>query len=509
MPTAPSRRAVLGGALATAAGAIVARGAEAAPLPGRAAASDRATPADPVLHAVRRLSYGATPALVAQVRQMGVTAWVAGQLAAPTSPDTQTELLVATFPTLRLPTPAQAQLAAQGVRNPLTELRTAAVVRAAFGERQLEELLVEVWTNHFSIQADLDKVGVLKVADDHDVIRPHALGTFRDLLQASAQSPAMLRYLDNAVSRGGAPNENYGRELLELHTVGRRAGYTQRDVRNAALVFTGWTTDPTTYAFRYEPTWHHVGPVSVMGWHSANADPAAGVAVGQSLLDYLATHPATARRVAGKLVRRLVADAVPASLVTSTAGVLSSSGMAIAPAVAHIVASPEFADSAGGKVKRPFDWFVASVRALGLTFDRTAGPLGNSGVAEALQRLGQLPYSWPAPDGFPDVAGYWSSTASMLSRWDVAQALVAGGVGGLSTFDPAAFLGTPVPSTAGALVDLVVTLLTGARPRPGLRGPLLRHLGRPAGAALTPAQATAATPQLAALVLSSPDMQVR
>ncbi|MDP9102146.1 MAG: DUF1800 domain-containing protein, partial [Actinomycetota bacterium] len=499
----PSRRAVLTAAAVGAAGLRL----------GTAAGASRVQPlpatSDPVLHAVRRLSYGPTPTLMSTVRQMGVQAWVADQLASKTLADPQTDALVETFATSRLPAPALNALMDEGLRDPVGELQTATTVRAAWGERQLGELLVELWSNHFSIDASLTKVRAFKVPDDRDVVRAHALGTFRDLLQASAQSPAMLSYLDNAISRGDRPNENYARELLELHTVGVHGGYVQRDVRNAALVFTGWTVDATTGAFRYEPTWHHVGPVAVMGWQSDNRDPAAGVAVGQSLLDYLAAHPATARRIATKLVRRFVDDEPPGSLVESTAAVLRANGTAVIPAVEHIVASAEFARSAGRKTRRPFEWFVASVRALGLSFVPYAGLTEDRGINDALGRLGQLPFGWHPPDGYPDLAVVWTSTASLLTRWDLAQALVSGGVSGLQAFDAKTFLGTPVPATAGALVDAVAARILGAPPRPGLREPLVRSLGKPSAAALTAAEATALTPELAALVLSSPDMQVR
>ncbi len=378
----PSRRALLASALSGvgAVGLARARSSTASP------AAQALPGADQALHAVRRLSYGPTPALLAHVRSVGVAAWLEEQLSLALDPAAETAAPGTTA--LPLPYPAAAEVDASA--NQVRALQVATFARAAWGEAQLRELLVELWSNHLSIAAELDKVRVHKLADDRDVVRAHALGSFSDMLVASAQSPAMLLYLDNASSRGSTPNENYARELLELHTVGVDAGYAQRDVRDAARVLTGLSVDGTTGRFVFRPEWHATGPVRVLSWSHPNADASKGLDVALSLVRYLAAHPATATRIATKLVRRLVADDPPPALVASAARTYLASGTQIVPVVRHIVTSSAFARSAGHKSQRPLDWCLAAVRALQLQPQPTLG-VQPDGVLRLLDQLGQVP----------------------------------------------------------------------------------------------------------------------
>lgn len=500
MSTQPSRRTVLTSAVAGAAavGVVASRASEAAtahPVP---------VAHDPVLHAVRRLTFGATPELVAHVRQVGVEAWVDQQLSG--APDVGATLHGTGPASVPLPAAVSSQAMSGLGRYGVTDLQVQTFARAAFGDNQLYELLVELWTNHLSIHGP--SVAAHKVNDDAQVIRRYALGAFADMLAASAQSPAMLLYLDQAYSRGSNPNENYARELMELHTVGVDAGYHQRDVHQAALALTGLSVDETTGEFTYRPEWHHVGPVRVMGWSHPNGDPSKGKQVALSLVSYLAHHPMTARRVATKLVRRLVSDTPPAGLVASAARVYLAGGTSVVPVVKHIVGSHEFRAAAGQKSQRPFEWFVQAVRVLGL---RPSPDLTVDGAAVvwALRSLGQAPFEWAPPNGYPDTTGAYASTATMLARWNAAQALVRGGIAGLGEPDAGALLGTPVPTTAGGVVERLAHVLLSVSPRAGLTRAVLTGVGLKATHVLTPAEARGLVPPMAALLLSSPEALVR
>ena len=497
MPVELSRRAALTSALAGAAavGVAAARGSDAA-----TTALPRTS--DPALHAARRLTYGATPEVVARIRELGLAGWVDEQLK--DVPDLHGEL--AALGTTSLPLPSAVLMAARP--QAVTDLQAATFARAAWGDRQLYELLVETFTNHLSVSVEDDAVGVLKVADDRDVVRAHVLGTFSDMLVASVQSPAMLTYLTNCWSHKPWPNENYARELLELHTVGATSGYRQRDVHNAALALTGLSVDESTGAFTYRTEWHHVGPVRVMGWSHPNRDQSKGQDVALSLVSYLAHHPMTARRIATKLVRRLVSDTPPAGLVASAARVYLASGTQVVPVVKHIISSSEFQSAIGQKSQRPFEWFVQCVRALGL---RPSPDLAFNGAAivSALRALGQAPFEWSPPNGYPDNANAYASTATMLARWNAGQALVQGGVGGLSKPDAASLLGSPAPTTAGAVVDRLSRVLLGSAPRAGLTRAVLTGVGLSASHVVDASAAQGLVGPMAALLLSSPEALVR
>ncbi|MBC7633540.1 DUF1800 domain-containing protein [Aeromicrobium sp.] len=503
--TLPSRRAVL--TVAAVAGSTIAwkRAEATSTAPDATPGAEIGRDPSSVLHLLRRLTYGPTPELIEHVQRVGARIWLNDQLGQKS--DATSDLVSATYLTLGLP--AALLIHETGQRNPVQDLQAATFTRAAWGDRQVAELLVEFWSNHLSIYANAPQVRGLKLVDDREVVRPHALGRFNDLLIASARSPAMLRYLDGASSQKGHPNENYARELLELHTVGVESGFSQQDVLNTALVLTGRSVDDTTGVFTYRPEWHHVGPVRVLGWSAQNDDPADGMQVGDSLLAYLAIHPATATRLAEKLVRRLVSDTPSTGLVSSAARVYLRSGTGVVPVVRHIVADPTFAASAGRKSRRPLEWLTAAIRGLGLHHDLANSPTGANPLVAVLHELGHVPFDWHPPDGYPDVVGAWASTGTLLARWNVAQRLVRSEVPGLQKFDAEAFLGTPLPRDGGSLVDRVAVLLLGAPPRRGLRDPLLLAIDCRSNTPLYGAQALKLVPALAALVLSSPDMAVR
>ncbi|MDX1607465.1 MAG: DUF1800 domain-containing protein, partial [Candidatus Competibacterales bacterium] len=270
--------------------------------------------------------------------------------------------------------------------------------------------------DHFSIYQNENRLRLLKIADDRDAIRPQALGRFRELLQASATSPAMLDYLDNARSVVDGPNENYARELLELHTLGVDGGYTEQDVREVARCFTGWSVErqgPERGEFRFYPQFHDDGEKQVLG---VILPPGQGVADGEQVLDILAAHPSTARFIAEKLCRRLVADTPPKDLVEQVAVSFRNSAGDVRTLLRTILASEAFRQAPDAKFKRPVEYIGALVRTLELTPEH---PLALP-LTHQVQVMGQAPFSWEPPNGYPDTQGYWASTNGLLVRWNTA-----------------------------------------------------------------------------------------
>lgn len=416
-------------------------------MPGPASERDR------LLHLLRRTSYGPTPELVSRAARLGRAAWLEQQLDPASFPDPEGDAVVARFPSLAL-SPAQVRSRySVGSWDVMFDLGRAAIGRAAWSRRQLLEVLVDLWSNHLNVTCPSDNVWDNRHRYDADVIRPHALGRFADLLRAAITHPAMLTYLDNASSTKQAPNENLGRELLELHTVGVDAGYTEAEVRDSARILTGLTVDGSGAA-TYKPRWHWTGPVKVLDFSHPNAD-ADGSAVVTAYLDHLARHPATARRIARLLAVRFVADDPPAALVDRLAATYTASDTAIAPVLRELLTAPEFlalANRGDAKQRRPLESIVATVRALGFAQARR-GVAELDGLYWALESMGHQPMAWPAPNGYPDVAAAWTSSAATLARWNVTLGLAAGWWPKGFTHAPlTALLPRPRPATHGALV---------------------------------------------------------
>jgi uncharacterized protein (DUF1800 family) len=359
-------------------------------------------------------------------------------------------------------------------RQVFAELGEQKILRAIYSERQLEEVMVEFWFNHFNVFAGKGPTRLYLTEYERDVIRPRALGRFRDLLGATAKSPAMLFYLDNWQStapegtqtsapamperRGqlGRPgtrtpqigrrpqngrrpqvmvprpqqpnpqqnpqnrrtrgvNENYARELMELHTLGVDGGYTQKDVQEVARAFTGWTiVQPRAGGeFRFEPRMHDDGDKIVLGQRIKSGG---GIKDGEQILDMLARHPSTATFIATKLVRRFVADEPPASLVSRAAAKFTATDGDIREVVRVIVMSPEFFAPASyrAKVKTPLEFVASAVRASGVNLP-TAAP-----VMQALRELGMPLYMCQPPTGYGDVAEAWVNTGALLNRMNFA-----------------------------------------------------------------------------------------
>jgi uncharacterized protein (DUF1800 family) len=417
-------------------------------------------PADAQLHLLRRATYGPTPAAVAEIRAAGAAAWLDTQLKPASIPDPVADGLVARFPWCAATIPAvHAAVTARTLKQydwmPMWQVSFATLARAVWSRRQLLEVMTEFWSNHLNVTCPSGDVWDSRADYDAAVIRRYALGSFADLLKASARHPAMLTYLDNRSSTKAAPNENYGRELLELHTVGLT--YTEPDVKNAARLLTGLTVDRTTGNYRYDATQHAVGPVTVLGFSHANATTTGGEQAALAFLDYLALHSATARRIVTKLCVRFVADDPPAGLVTALVKVYLDNRSAIAPVLRALFTSPEFAASAGAKTRTPYEDVVATLRAL----DYGPEPSGTKAVESlywTCSNAGQAPLAWAPPNGYPDVATAWASPSGQLVRWN-AHLNVGAGYWPTTLVRPAslvaAFAGSPTPATYGALIDAV------------------------------------------------------
>ncbi len=368
----------------------------------------------------RRISYGLTQADVQQAKAMGFAAYLDYQLDYTKIDDSAVDsFAAANYPELAM---TGTQLYALTAGTIQARLQEATLFRAAFSKRQLYERMVEFWTDHFNIS--ITKVGYLKIIDDRTVIRANALGKFPDMLRASAHSTAMLAYLDNNLSRSPKVNENYARELMELHTLGVNGGYTQADVSEVARCFSGWTIQGRG-DFYFDPSGHDFAAKTFLGQTIAAAPGtgAAGVNDGEAVLTYLLAHPNTATFISAKLIRWLLQYDPPPSLVTRVAGVFTQSGGDI-KAMIRTILTPENVSNAPAKHKRPFHFVASALRSLNPVVTKlTAIATTQLGI------LGQDSFFWETPDGYPDNIGYWAG--GVMSRWrfaDYLTALAAGDV---------------------------------------------------------------------------------
>ncbi|HEY3008473.1 MAG TPA: DUF1800 domain-containing protein [Micromonosporaceae bacterium] len=445
-----------------------------------AAAALKATPTkpnplsrDPMLHLLRRATHGPTRTALAALRQTGIDDWLDAQLDSSTIDDSAMDQVLAAFPTVAMTT-AQIRAAVKEYNwDAMFELGRATLARQFWSRRQLHEVMVDFWSNHLNVTNPFDGGWDTRTAYDRGVIRAHALGRFADMLHASARSPAMLRYLDNADSHRRSVNENYGRELLELHTVGVDSGYTERDVRHSAYIMTGRTVTEEG-EFRYEAARHWIDPVRVLGFTHPNPSRSKGLQVGDEYLRYLGTHPATATNIARKLAVRFVCDNPPQTLVDRLAKSYVDNGTAIVPVLDTLFRSLEFWIATGLKTRRPLENVVATVRALGIAPGSDAGAAVESLYWQA-QSLGQAPLAWAPPNGYPDVAGAWDSAHAMLGAWNSHRALVQGWHKGLAYPKLEGLVGRR-PSTTGAYLDALAERLV-FQPLAGRdRAALLRFL---------------------------------
>ncbi len=465
-----------------------------------------------ITHALNRLTFGPRPGDVDRVRAMGLQNWIDLQLNPSRTDDGGLTTRLERLATLTLDSqaiqrdysgpammerrerqrvnadsePATAQRprrdasdAQRKDRQVIADIEEAKLLRAVYSERQLQEVLVDFWFNHFNVFAGKGATRNYLGEYEREAIRPHVLGNFRDMLEATAKSPAMLFYLDNwqnvsedSPSPGGAKrrplrgrvaaeptsgktgsptsaagaspkrgiNENYARELMELHTMGVDGGYTQDDIVNVARAFTGWTIKPREGS----------GAMFVARLHDDKSKTVLGHAIkaggGQNdveqVLDILAAHPSTARHIATKLALRFVTDTPPVALVDRAAARFTATRGDLREVVRSIITSPEFfaTDAYRAKVKTPLEFVASALRATGAEV-RSALPL-----ARELRDMGMPLYFCQPPTGYDDSAATWVSAGALVSRMNFAVALGKNGIRGIRIANPAADLEKEVGS---------------------------------------------------------------
>ena len=439
---------------------------------------------DPVSHALSRLTFGPGPGDHARVTAMGVQAFIEEQFEPEKMDDSLCDRATARFCDVGYEPLGEHYDEDPEALPPI--LRRVTLLRAIYSERQLFEVMCEFWSDHFNIDPGKGDCRWTKTTDDADVIRRHALGNFRELLRASALSPAMLWYLDGRAnvkrSASDKPNENYARELMELHTLGVHGGYSQQDVMEVARCLTGWTirarkddgyagtllsplTDRAAVFFR--GTAHDNGAKRVLG-----QEIPAGLGEGDldRVIEIVGGHASTAQFIARKLCVRFIADEPPTSAVDAVASAFFASKGDIKTVLRALFATPEFAAGAGMKLKRPFHFIVSALRAtnasIGVTpnadhplrsflqLSMTTNP--DRPLLSYLERMGHMPFRWPTPDGYPAAAAHWRST--LLWRWNFALALANNQIAGVSIER------VHLQARIGSDVGLMATLL-GRQPR--------------------------------------------
>ena len=373
-------------------------------------------------HLLSRFSYGVTPELVREMRRAGgANDWFRRQLNPTRIDDRRAAAMRDWFPYLDM-SPQRLWRTHETRERESWELMADFVrwtmLRRIYTRRQLHEVMSEFWSNLLHIPAPGDTSWPHRVRYDA-VIRRNALGRFDQLLSAAITHPAMGLYLDNGRSTKDAPNENLGRELLELHTVGRGGGYDENDVYNSALILTGWRVDrqPTWTAY-YSERDHHVGPVKVMGFEDPN-DSADGRTLTRRYLRYLAHHDATAGRIARRLAVQFVSDNPPADLVADMKRTFKRSGTDISATLHTMVQHPAFDRAIGAKVRTPSEDMIATFRVLGVQAvkpTRRESDMANAIIWQA-EMMGERPFDWPTPDGPPLVNDAWASVSRMLGSW--------------------------------------------------------------------------------------------
>ncbi len=371
--------------------------------------------ANPQLHLANRLTWAARPEDLDKIAELGIAAYIDWQLEPQDIPDKATEDFIMEMPIINMSEREAFQAVRdQGRGNVLRDLYWARIYRAVNSERQLFEKLVEFWTDHFNVPI-IDLVPE-RIVFDREVIRKNAMGKFRDLLFATAKSSAMLLYLDNASSQKEHPNENYARELLELHTLGVE-GYSEEDVHNVAKAFTGWTLkDAWPGRFFFDAKIHDDTEKVVLG---QKLSAGRGIEDGLQVLDLLATHSATANYISYKLCKRFIADEPPSTIVNSTAKVFANTDGDIKEILRHIFNSKEFSASQQAKFRRPIELLTAVMRV-----SQPALVVNNpNALLNVLRPMENLPYNWHSPDGYPDNAEAWINTNGLLHRWNIAMAL--------------------------------------------------------------------------------------
>jgi uncharacterized protein (DUF1800 family) len=519
-----------------------------------------------VLHALNRLGYGPRPGDIERIKRMGLERWIEQQLHPESIDDAALAARIERLPAAGMSAQAllneypQPEAAAKKIgitveeyrkrmdalahppqgaapvpnrlpQEALNEAAQAKVLRAIYSERQLEQQLTDFWFNHFNIFANKDLDLWMVEPYERDAIRPHALGRFRDLLEATAKSPAMLFYLDNYLSadpgafdrlkhappvrrRAGAQlppvgpkrglNENYGRELMELHTLGVDGGYTQKDVVEVARCFTGWTirAPRENPEFYFDERVHDPGSKRVLGKKIKSG----GMKDGEQVLDVLTKDKHTAQHIALELAQHFVADAPPATLVERMAKTFEKSHGDLRETMRTMIYSPEFWSRASyrAKVKKPFELVVSTARALGADVDDATPLVG------WIARIGEPLYQSLAPTGYSDKTQTWVNTGALLNRLNYAIALASNQVRG-SAVELPPLLGKDVAQDPYQAMDRAVEVFLAGQVSEATRSTLQKESADPRamGAKSAGAARQANLGMITGLVLGAPEFQQR
>jgi len=530
-------------------------------LTGTATSDNRLTDRQRALHALNRLAFGPRPGDVDAVMKDGVDTWIEQQLHPEAIPDRAVEARIANLPTMKLSNAqivktyyepvlmARKKAKAEGKdgdvdkqdvrrelmrdipfdkrpQNVINELLAQRILRAAESDRQLNEVMVDFWMNHFNVYSGKGIDRFLLTSYERDVIRPHIWGRFEDLLMATAKSPAMLFYLDNARSMAAAENrpqygrfgraammpprlqqgglnENYAREIMELHTLGVDAGYTQKDVTELARVLTGWTITRERdggegAAFVFRPMLHDAAAKTVLGVRFA---PGGGMEEGEKMIRLLAHQPATAHRIAYKLCQRFVADEPPPALVDRVAKKFLATDGDLRQTVKAVIDSPEFWNPASyrAKVKSPFEYAISAVRAVNAQITDPAP------IARALQQIGEPLYGAQPPTGYSDKADVWINTGALMSRLNFALALASNKLPGVHG-DIVSLIPASQAADAEHSVEALAQALTGGNLTEETRSTIKSRIVERKAPSEDPWDNTQ-LPTVAGLILGSPEFQ--
>ena len=373
---------------------------------------------DKGLRFLDRIGYGPRPGELDRLAKIGHQEWLNVQLAANQPEPWQLEAKLARIDLLRMNGVELMDLPPSELER---QLHQVVILRSTYSPNQLRERMADFWSNHFNLYSQKANGAYYIASDQANVVRKHCLGSFPEMLKASAHSPAMLEYLDNQVNRKGRVNENYAREIMELHSMGVNSGYTQRDIVEVSRCFSGWAVEKRFLrpkgTFRFIAELHDEGPKEVLG-HAITAG--GGKADGDKVLEILGMHPATARNISRKLCRHFLGHDDDRVVGPAMKTYLGSKGDI--KSVLRTILSEGNLENCKPIPRRPLDFLIAAIRRIGADTD------GNRDVQEHLNRMGQLPFAWPMPDGYPTSAESW--TGSVLARWNFAIALAHGAVGG-------------------------------------------------------------------------------
>jgi len=440
---------------------------------------------DAAVVALERMAWGPCQEDLEHFRSQGLTDFVEEQLSPATIDDARCEakLAAASYLTLEL---SSADLwtkyygAEKDFYKPFREVALASLLRCTLSRRQLLEVMVQFWHDHFHVTGTNTFVAPT-LPHLHRTLRRHALGNFRELLVAVARTPSMLLYLDNAYSKAEDANENYARELLELHTLGVGGGYGEEDILAASQILTGWTIDADLCGFSGQGEFaiheeiHHRGEKRLLGQTFASGRGAEEE--GLELLSLLASDPNTARHLAFKLCRRLISDQPPASLVERVAQTFLCHAREpdqIAATLRVILFDESFLVTWGEKIRRPFEIAVAAMRGCGFT-PPLRDDADGANLLGHLQAAGQQPFDWGPPNGFPDFKEAWNGAGTRMMSWRLINLLLFSQSDGNYFFEPLAATPTGMWQ-AGALVDFWSQRILGRQLPEAERAPILLQL---------------------------------